>query len=161
MVRDCPGRYFNWHRSGCDKPRYLRAQIVATYQLAGAGPMVFDGTNLWVANGPNVTAIDPANGDVIVSQNLGAQWNVVGLAYDIPGGKLWASSGRGLTKASAEEIISSNGNAAIVTKAVAATAISLDVSEPADVVCGRRNGTFDGVRHADATNGLRCGLVGW
>jgi hypothetical protein len=110
------------------KSEIFNPQIVATYQLAGAGPMVFDGTNLWVANGPNVTAISPSNGNVIASQNVGAQWNLVDLAYDIPGRKLWASSGHGLMKASTEQIISSNGNATILTSAAAATAISLDVS---------------------------------
>ncbi len=111
------------------RPETFSPQIVASYQLAGAGPMVFDGVNLWVANGPNVTAINPTSGNVIVSQNLGGQWNVIDLAYDIPGGRLWASYGQGLAKVSAEEILSSNGAAAILTSSATATAISLDVSD--------------------------------
>lgn len=106
-------------------------QIAFTISIPNAGPLVFDGTYLWVASSDLVTAIDPAMGAVVVSQSiLGTKF----MAYDAPTGTLWLEGGSQnaqLNKVSAQQIIATNGNAAVKSIAFSSslsTGLALDSS---------------------------------
>jgi hypothetical protein len=109
----------------------LKAQVAFNISIPNAGPMVFDGSYLWVASSDMVTAVNPATGAVVASQSiLGTQF----MAYDEPTGTLWlvgGSQSAQLNKVNAQQIIANNGNAPVDSIAFAnglPTALALDSS---------------------------------
>jgi hypothetical protein len=123
----------------------VNPRIAFTVSIPDAGPMVFDGTYLWVASSNLITAVDPATGAVVVSQTiLGTQF----MAYDAPNGTLWLEGGLAnaqLNKVNAQAIIASNGNAAVDSIAFSTrspTAMAIDSSASARNVWAAADGTI-------------------
>jgi hypothetical protein len=109
----------------------LNPRVAFTVPISDAGPMVFDGTYLWVASSNFVTAIDPATGTIAGSQQiLGTRF----MAYDPPTGTLWLSGGSQsaqLNRVNAQRIITDHGTASVNSIAFSSglpNALALDSS---------------------------------
>jgi len=91
----------------------ISPRVAFTVAIPDAGPMVFDGTYLWVASLDLVTAVDPATGAIVTSQPIaGTQF----VAYDAPSGTLWLEGGSisaQLNKVNAQEIVANDGSAPV------------------------------------------------
>jgi len=91
----------------------ISPRFAFTVSIPNAGPMVFDGTYLWVGSFDLVTAIDPATGAIVASQPIaGTQF----MAYDAPSGTLWlegGSVGAQVNKVNAQQIIANSGSAPV------------------------------------------------
>ena len=75
--------------AGC-APAAVNPHVAYTVSIPYAGPMVFDGTYMWVASFDLITAVNPATGAIVASQSiLGTQF----IAYDAPTGTLWLEGG--------------------------------------------------------------------
>jgi hypothetical protein len=98
--------------TACDS-RPLNPGIAFTVSIPDAGPMIFDGTYLWVASSNLLTAINPATGAIVASQSIpGTQF----MAYDVSSGTLWLEGGSQnaqLNKVNAQQIIANNGSASV------------------------------------------------
>jgi hypothetical protein len=107
------------------------AHVAFTVAIPNAGPMAYDGTYLWVTGSDMVTAVNPATGAIVTSQSiLGTDF----IAYDTVTGTLWLEGGSHsaqLNKVNAQQIIATNGNAAVDSIAFASgspTGLALDIS---------------------------------
>jgi len=98
--------------AGC-APAAVNPHVAYTVSIPYAGPMVFDGTYMWVASFDLITAVNPATGAIVASQSiLGTQF----IAYDAPTGTLWLEGGSQnvqINKVNAQQVIANPGGAPV------------------------------------------------